>query len=184
QREDRLHRVLMKEALIGAERCGSEAKSLSRLVEQRQTTLLFRRYALEDLHAQPEQDAMPVLHEGVHRVAGIGASPRTAFRHGATVRIAQRAVRGIAPSLAAKVDGAVARVGRLVGLAVLGPQPSLVLLRIQRDFQRREALVAGVRADERAVGADMAAHEPRRHRAPHGVIEESLEQPGLIKTAT
>src|SRR4029453_12043809 len=79
--EDGLDEVLVKEPLVGAERRRAKAQPLSRPVEQRQTALLFRRHALEHLHAQPEQNAMSVLHERIHGVARIGARPRTALRH-------------------------------------------------------------------------------------------------------
>src|SRR5262249_39410464 len=65
----RCNKVLVKESSVRAERGGAEPQSSSRTVEQSQTAPLLRGRALEDLHAEPEQEPMPVLHHGVDGIA-------------------------------------------------------------------------------------------------------------------
>src|SRR5512145_2164251 len=74
--EQRLEEVFVKEPLVGAERGRREAQPPFRPVQQRETAHLLRRAALEDLHAEPEQHAMAVLHHRIDGVAWIGACPR------------------------------------------------------------------------------------------------------------
>src|SRR6266478_634897 len=101
--EDGGDKVLVKEALVGAKGRRAEPQPPARPVEQRQTAGLLRSHALKDLHAEPEQYPVAILHDGVDGVAGIGARPRAALRHVATVQVAQRAMRRIAPSFPAEV---------------------------------------------------------------------------------
>ena len=61
--------------------------------------------------------------------------------------------------LAAKIHRAIARIVRAVVGSIVFPQAVLIRLRIERHFDRQEALVARVRAHQRAVGTDVATDD-------------------------
>src|SRR5499425_750701 len=125
---------------------------------------------------------MPILHHGIDRVAGIGARARAAFRHEAAVGVGPRAMRRVAPLLAAEIHRAVARILRVAVVgSILPPQSALILLWIERDLDRQEALVAGVRAHQRAVGADVATDQARGHRLPDCRVEQLLQDARFVE---
>src|SRR3990170_1965165 len=92
--EQRLEEVFVKESLVGAERGGREAQPPFRPFEERQAAGLLRRAALEDLHAEPEQDAMTVLHHRIDGVARICARPPRPLGDKPAVGIRDRAMGG------------------------------------------------------------------------------------------
>src|SRR3989454_6737212 len=171
-----------EEALVGPEGRGPEAQAALRSVQQAEAARGFRGRRAKDFRAEAEENSVAILHERIHRVAGVGAGAGRSLRDKPTIRIAYRAVRGIAPLFAAEVNGAVAGVRRSLGIrAILRPQPALVFLRGQRDFDRHETVVAGVGPDERAVGADVPTHQPLGHRPIHRRVEQSLQDAGLVE---
>jgi len=93
-------------------------------------------------------------------------------------------MRRVAALLAAEIHGAIARVLRVVIVrSIRRPQSPLILLRIERDLDRQKALVAGVRAHERPVGADVATHQARGHRLLDRRVEQLLQDSGLVEPA-
>src|SRR5437867_4017851 len=174
-----------EEPLVGPKGRGPEAQAALRSVQQAEAARGFRGRRAKDLRAEAEENSVAILHERIHRVAGVGAGAGRSLRDKPTIRIGHRAVRGIAPLFAAEVDGAVAGVRRSLGIrAILRPQPALVFLRGQRDFDRHETLVAGVGPDERAVGADVPTHQPLGHRPLHCFVEPALQDAGLVEAPT
>jgi len=124
---------------------------------------------------------MPVLHQGIDGVAGEGDGPRCPLRDEPAVGIGQRAMCRIAALLAPEVDRAVARIlGSVRVPSILGAQPALVLLGIQGHFEGDEALVAGVRADQRAVGTHMPADEAFGQGALHRLVKQSLFSAAVV----
>src|SRR5262249_54736014 len=178
-REHRRDEVGMKEALVRSERRGPKSQAAFRTGEQRQAAPLFRSHPLEDVDAETEQKPVTVLHHRVDRVAGVGAGARAALRDESAVRVSRRAMGRVAPLLATEIPRAIARILPIALVRpILRPQPALVLLGIERDLNRHEALVARVRADECAVGTDMVAHQARGHRLLGGRVEQLLQDAG------
>src|SRR5262249_27613948 len=139
--QHRRDEIFVEEPSVRAERRGRESQSASGPVEPRQTATLLRRHALEDFDPEPEQEPMPILHHGIDRVAGIGARARAAFRHEAAVGVGPRAMRRVAPLLAAEIHRAVARIWRVAVVgSILPPQSALILLWIEHDLDRQELL--------------------------------------------
>src|SRR2546422_997413 len=183
-REHRFDEVLVKETLVGPERRRCEGQPAFRAIEERQTARLLGRRPLEDVDPEAEEKAVAVLHERVDRIAGIRAGARTAFRHEPAIGVGGRPVGGIAALLAAEVHRAIARILVLAVLRpILRPQAALVLFGVEGDFEGDETLVAGVRADQGAVGADMATDQTRGHRLLDRGIEELLKHARLVEAA-
>src|SRR6266478_3409972 len=126
--EQRLEEVFVKEPLVGAERGGREAQPPFRPLEERQAAGLLCCAALEDLHPEPEQDAMTVLHHRIDGVARIRARPPRPLGDKPAVGICDRAMGGIAALLPPEIHRAIAGIRRpILRGPVLGPQPPLVL---------------------------------------------------------
>ncbi len=127
---------------------------------------------------------MTILHDRIDCVARVGPGARGPLRHEATVRVGQRAMRGVAPLLSTEVHGAIPAVRGPVWLGpILRPQPALVLLWGQRHLDRDEALVAGFGPDQRAVRAHVPAHQPFGYRALDRLVEQPLEDSRLVEAA-
>src|SRR5262245_10847664 len=75
---------LREEALVGAERGRGEAPAVVRLVEHRQAAAGFRCCRTIHIRLQAEQDAVAILHDRRHGVAGVGAGARLPLRDVAT----------------------------------------------------------------------------------------------------
>ena len=72
---------------------------------------------------------MPILYHGIDRVAGKGPGAGGTFGDEPAVRIRERAMGGVAASLAAEVHRPIPRVlGPVRVLPILGVQPPLVFL--------------------------------------------------------
>src|SRR5258708_10591365 len=103
--EQRLEEVLWEEPLVSAEPAGRERQPPSRPIQQGQAPRLLRRAALEDLHAQPQQQAVAVLPHRIDGVARVGAPPRGPLRHESAVGVRRGPMRPVAPPLPPEVDG-------------------------------------------------------------------------------
>src|SRR5262249_34912714 len=91
-RQQGLDEGFAEKALVGPERPCGKPQPAFRSVQQGEAAAGLRRTRAIDLGIEPQQDAVAILHEGVHRVAGIGPGPRAAFRHEPAVGIGERAV--------------------------------------------------------------------------------------------
>src|SRR5215472_18659702 len=121
--EQRSDEIGVEEPLVGPERRRGKAQPPLGPRQQRQASPLLGRRSLEYLDAQPEQEAMTILHHRVYRKPRIRAGARAPLGHEATIRIGGRAMGGIAPLLSAEIHRAVARVRRPIRLVpILRPQ--------------------------------------------------------------
>src|SRR5256712_1811199 len=183
--QHRANELFVEEALVGTQALRLIPEPALRMVQDRQASPLFRGASLKDLHANPQQYSVAILHHSVHQIAGKGPRSGRSLGDIAAVRVRDRAMGPVAPLLPPKVHRPVPGVFRLIPIVpILGAHPLLILFRVQRQLDRHEALEAGVRSHQRPVRRGMSAHQSCLQRFLHRLAEEALQHSGPIETAT
>src|SRR5437867_888096 len=183
--QHRANELFVEEPLVGTHALRVIPEPAVRMVQDRQASPLFRSAPLKDLHANPQQYPVAILHHSVHQIPGKGSCPRRSLGDIAAVRIRRRAMGPVAPFLPPEVHRTVPGVFRLITIfPVLGAHPLLILFRVQRQLDRHEALEARVCPHQRPVRRGMSAHQSRLQRLLHRLVEEALQHSGLVETAT